>query len=142
MAELKTKKTDASPAAFLDGLGDPQARRDVKFLVRLMKAATGAKPRMWGSSIVGFGDWRYKYASGREGDWFVMGFSPRKSGLTLYLMGGLSGIAPLLARLGKHKTSMGCLYIRRLEDVDGKVLEKIVRRAADLAKKRKAQDGA
>lgn len=130
MAELKTRKTGASVAAFLSTVADPAMRRDAKALVALMKAATGARPRMWGPSIVGFGDWHYEYESGREGDWFVMGFSPRKSGLTLYLMPGLRKLAPLLEKLGRHKTSAGCLYIRRLADVDPVALRKILRSAA------------
>jgi hypothetical protein len=131
MAELKTRKTGASVAAFLSTVADPAMRRDAKALVALMKAATGARPRMWGPSIVGFGDWHYKSErSGREGDWFVMGFSPRKSALTLYLMAGLRRTAPLLEKLGRHKTSGGCLSIKRLEDVDMAVLRKILRSAA------------
>ena len=130
MAELKTRKTGASVAAFLSKVADPAMREDSKTLVALMKAATGARPRMWGPCIVGFGDWHYKSVSGREGDWFVMGFSPRKTGLTLYLMGGLRKLAPLLGKLGRHKTSAGCLYIKRLEDVDPAVLRRVLRSAA------------
>ena len=130
MAELKTKKTEASVAAFIAGLPDVSTRKDCKTLVGLMKAATGAKPKMWGPSIVGFGDYHYRSSSGREGDWFVMGFSPRKNALTLYLLSGLQRHAALLAKLGKHKTGGGCLYVRRLEDVDPDVLRRLVRAAA------------
>ncbi len=134
MAELKTKKTAASVAAFLAGLDDPRARKDARTLVALMKAATGARPRMWGPSIVGFGDLRYRYASGREGDWFLMGFSPRKQGLVLYLMSGLHRHAGLLAELGKHTTGKGCLYIKKLDDVDPAVLRRLVKAAAAVPK--------
>src|SRR5262245_41400786 len=130
MAELKTKKTKDSVPAFLLRIADPQARKDCKTLVGLMESATGAKPRMWGTSIVGFGDYRYKYASVREGDLFVMGFSPRKSALTLYLMGGIHKHPDLLRKLGKHRTGMGCLYVKTLDDVDAGVLKKLIRATA------------
>ena len=135
MAELKTKKTRASVPAFLAGL-EPQVRKDCKTLVGLMEAATGAKAKMWGASIVGFGDYRYKYASGREGDWFVMGFSPRKGALTLYLVCGLSRLAEDLAALGKHRTGMGCIYVKRLDDVNAGVLRRIVKTAAAWGRKK------
>jgi hypothetical protein len=134
MAELKTKKTSASVPAFLAGLEDPAVRKDCKTLVGLMKAATGAKAKMWGPSIVGFGDYHHRSASGREGDWFVMGFSPRKASLTLYFMCGLRRLAPQLEKLGKHKTGKGCLYVKRLEDVDAAALEKIAGSAAAWAR--------
>jgi hypothetical protein len=135
MAELKTKKTKASVSQFLAGLDDAQKRKDCKTLVGLMQAATGAKAKMWGTSIVGFGDYRYRSpATGREGDWFQMGFSPRKAALTLYLMGGLREHGDLLKKLGKHKTGMGCLYIRKLEDVDAGVLKKLIQSSARAKK--------
>jgi Domain of unknown function (DU1801) len=130
MAELKTKKTKESVAAFLAKLDD-RSRKDCKTLVALMENATGAKARMWGTSIVGFGDYRYRSAAtGREGDWFQMGFSPRKAALTLYLMGGLHEHGDLLKKLGKYKTSQRCLYIKKLDDVDGAVLRKLIGAAA------------
>jgi hypothetical protein len=136
MAELKTKKTKDSVPAFLSRIEDAKARKDSKTLVGLMEEATGAKARMWGSSIVGFGDYRYKSPrTGREGDWFQMGFSPRKGTLSLYLMGGIHSQEELLRKLGKHKTGKGCLYIKRLDDVDGAVLKKLIRSAAAEAKK-------
>jgi uncharacterized protein DUF1801 len=135
MAELKTKKTKASVPTFLAGLEDARARKDCKTLVGLMQAATGAKAKMWGSSIVGFGDYRYTYASGREGDWFVMGFSPRKGALTIYLMGGLDRLAKDLAKLGKHKRGGGCLYVRDLDDVDPGVLRRMLKTVAAGRKK-------
>jgi hypothetical protein len=135
MAELKTKKTKDSVPAFLTKIEDPEARKDCKTLVGLMEAATGAKAKMWGSSIVGFGDYHYKSpATGREGDWFVMGFAPRKGALTLYLMSGIHSHEALLRKLGKHKTGKGCLYVKRLGDVDGAVLKKLIRESARAPK--------
>ncbi len=135
MAELKTRKTKDSVPAFLSTIEDPEARKDCKTLVGLMQAATGAKAKMWGSSIVGFGDYHYKSpATGREGDWFVMGFAPRKGALTLYLMSGIHSHEALLRKLGKHKTGKGCLYVKRLGDVDGAVLKKLIREAAAAPK--------
>ncbi len=134
-AELKTKKTKDSVPAFLAKIADAEARKDCKTLVGLMERATGAKAKMWGTSIVGFGDYRYKSpATGREGDWFVMGFAPRKGTLSIYLLNGLHRHAALLKKLGKHKTGKGCLYIQRLDDVDGAVLEKLIRSSASPAK--------
>ena len=133
MAELKTKKTKESVTAFLAKI-DEASRKDCKTLVRLMEDATGAKARMWGPSIVGFGDRRLEYPNGRQLDWFFMGFSPRKAALTLYLPGSTKSVN--LAKLGKHTTGKGCLYIKRLSDVDGAVLEKIIRTSAAEAKKK------
>lgn len=125
-AELKTKATGRSVGAFLGGIENPERRRDCRTVLQILKAATKAQPTMWGAGIVGFGTYRYKYASGREGDWFQAGFSPRKDSLTLYLMSGLQGQEALLKRLGRHKTGKGCLYIKRLADVDVAVLKKLV----------------
>jgi len=133
VAELKTKQTKQSVAAFLAGVEDPQARKDCKTLVGLMEEATGAKARMWGTSIVGFGDYRYKSArTGRDSDWFVVGFAPRKGTLALYLLSGLRKHDALLHKLGKHKTGKGCLYIKTLADVDAGVLKKLVEAAAEI----------
>ena len=131
MAELKTKATRASVSAFLETIPDANRRRDCKALVRMMKKATKARPKMWGSSIVGFGDVHYKYDSGRELDWFRAGFSPRKDALTLYLTSGAGwrNHAGLMSKLGKHKTGKGCLYIKQLSDVDVKVLERLIGRS-------------
>jgi len=126
MAKLKTQKTKASVGAFLKGIADDARRKDCQTLVRIMKAAVGAAPRMWGSSIVGFGEYRYKYASGRENDWFLAGFSPRKQDLTIYIMGGFDRYEALMSRLGKHKTSGSCLYIKRLADIDAAVLKELI----------------
>src|SRR5687767_5767380 len=122
MAELKTKKTDSSVSAFLAKIKDPQRLKDCKTLVTLMSKASGAKPKLWGSSIVGFGDWHVKGKS-REVDWFRLGFSPRKGDLSLYLTLNLDSMAPELEKLGRHKRGKGCLYLRTLADVDLKILE-------------------
>jgi hypothetical protein len=135
MAELKTKKTKASVDTFLAKIADEDRRRDCLALVRLMKQVTKAEPKMWGTSIVGFGSYHYQYASGREGDWFVAGFAPRKQDLTLYIMAGFSGYGELLAKLGKHKTGKSCLYVKRLADLDLKVLKQLVTASVKLMKK-------
>jgi hypothetical protein len=127
MAELKTEPTARRVEDFLSGL-DEARRKDCKAIIAVMKRATGAQPRMWGASIIGFGSYHYKYASGREGDWFLTGFSPRMQGLTLYLASGLDE-TDLIRRLGKVKTGKSCLYIKRLQDVDRDVLEQLVRRS-------------
>jgi Domain of unknown function (DU1801) len=131
MAELKTKATKKNVSAFLDTIADEDARRDCRTLVRMMQKATKAEPKMWGSSIVGFGDHHYKYDSGREGDWFKAGFSPRKNALTLYGLGVQSQPA-LMSKLGKFKTGKGCLYIKQLSDVDLGVLEKLIEKSTKL----------
>lgn len=130
MSELKTKPTGASVAQFISAIPDPVRRGDCRTLASLMRRATGAKAEMWGESIVGFGRFHYRYDSGREGDWFLAGFSPRKQDLTVYVMGGLKDNAALLAKLGTHRMSAGCLYLRRLAEVDLAVLEAIVARSA------------
>lgn len=126
MAELKTRPTGEDVEAFLAGVADEQKRRDCYTVLELMKKATGSEPRMWGPSIVGFGSYHYEYASGREGDGMLTGFSPRKQNLTLYLMAGFDG-SEELARLGKHTTGKSCLYIKRLDDVHLPTLEKLIR---------------
>ena len=135
MAELKTAPTKASVQAFLRDIQDETRRRDCQIIARLMRQATRATPRMWGPSIVGFGSYHYRYASGREGDWFLTGFSPRKTDLTVYLMGGLTHHAPLLRRLGRHKSSKSCLYVKRLADIDLAVLEELIRDSVRYAGK-------
>ena len=126
MAELKTRPSRRSVTAFLAGIRDPGLRRDCATLVRMMKKVTKARPTMWGTSVVGFGKYRYRYGSGREGDWFLTGFSPRKRNLTIYLMAGAAREPALRKRLGRHKTSVGCLYVSTLADVDLRVLERLV----------------
>lgn len=133
--ELKTKVTDASVTEFLDSVADQQKRDDCFKILKLMNLITKEEPKMWGSSIVGFGTYHYKGKSGREGDWMLVGFSPRKQNLTLYLTGGFGGHADLLKKLGKFKTTMGCLYIRKLEDVDQKVLKELLQASVKRMKK-------
>jgi len=128
VAELKTRPTDSDVEAFLARVEPATKQADCRALVALMAEATGERPRMWGSSMVGFGDYHYRYASGREGDWFLAGFSPRKANLTVYLSGGIDSHRELLAGLGPHTTGVGCLYLKRLGDVDTDVLAEIVRR--------------
>lgn len=131
MAELKTRRTTKSVDEFLKTVGDEKRRRECRSLLRIMKQATRAEPTMWGSSIVGFGSYHYKYASGREGDWFLTGFSPRKQALTLYVMDGFAQYHALLRRLGKHKTGKSCLYIKNLDDVDMGVLGQLIARSVE-----------
>jgi hypothetical protein len=126
MAENKTKPTNLSVAAFIDALTDETKRADAKALVKLMQSATGEKPKMWGPSIIGFGSYHYRYESGREGDMPLAGFSPRKAATVLYITAGLIDSEALLAKLGKHTTGKACLYIKKLADVDQKVLEALV----------------
>jgi len=126
MATLKTRPTKQSVTAFLAAIPDAERRADCRKVLAMMKRSTGARPRMWGTSIVGFGAYHYKYASGREGDWPLTGFSPRKQNLTLYIMAGFSRYGTLMRRLGKHKTGSSCLYLKRLADVDPVVLEKLI----------------
>lgn len=127
MAENKTKPTDLSVEAFLESIEDPQRKADCRTIAHLMEELTGARPRMWGDSIVGFDDYHYKYASGREGDWFLAGFSPRKQNLTIYIMGYLEFYQDILNNLGKYKHGKGCLYIKRLEDIDMEVLRILIK---------------
>jgi hypothetical protein len=126
MAENKTKATKLNVAAFIDALPDDAKRTDAKDLAKLMQRATGEKPKMWGASIIGFGSYHYKYESGREGDMPIVGFSPRKAASVLYGLRAARDVEALLAKLGKHTTGKGCVYIKKLADVDRKVLEKLV----------------
>jgi predicted CopG family antitoxin len=132
MAELKTKETTASVSDFIDKIADPQRREDCRTVADIMRDVTGEEPKMWGSSIVGFGRYHYKYESGREGDWMITGFSPRKGDLTLYIMGGFDSYSDLLKDLGKYKTGKSCLYIRKLADIDVEVLRKLVKKSVKL----------
>lgn len=134
MAELKTKVNDASVTKFLDNIKDETKRQDSYIILEMMRKATKAEPRMWGSSIIGFGDYRYVYASGREGDWFLAGFSPRKQNLTLYAMCDGWDRFPELQDLGKYTLGKGCLYIKRLSDVDTAVLRKLINVAVKESK--------
>jgi hypothetical protein len=126
MADNKTKPTELSVAAFIDALADQTARADAKALVKLMQTAVGEKPKMWGTSIIGFGSYHYRYDSGREGDAPLIGFSPRKAAIVLYHATGCSEAEALLAKLGKHTTGKGCLYLKKLADVDQEVLKSMI----------------
>jgi hypothetical protein len=129
MSELKTQKNDASVTEFLNAVEHPKRRADSFAILELMSEITGEDPSMWGASIVGFGDYKYKYASGREGEWFLTGFAPRKRNLTLYIMPGFERYEALLAKLGKFKTGKSCFYISKLDDVDLDVLRELIRQS-------------
>ena len=135
MAENKTKPTEQSVEEFIGAIADPGRQVDCRAIWSLMEKLTGSQPKMWGASIVGFGEYRYKYASGREGDWFLAGFSPRKQNLTLYIMGYLEFYTDILENLGKHKHGKGCLYIKKLEDIDVTVLETLIKTSIERLKK-------
>src|SRR6266436_9075 len=134
MADNKTKPTKLSVAAFIEALKDETRRADAKALVKLMQHASGEKRQMWGPAIIGFGSYHYRYESGREGDMPLVAFSPRKAATVLYGMTGFSEAAALLTKLGKHTTGKGCLYIKKLADVDQQVLEAMM--VKSLAAKR------
>jgi len=126
MAELKTQKTEASVEEFLQAVEPERKRKDAQTICALMEEATGAKPKMWGASIIGFGDYTYTYENGRTNDWMLIGFSPRKQNLTLYIMPGFEAYETLLAKLGKYKTGKACLYINKLADVDLDLLKALI----------------
>ncbi len=134
MAELKTKPTDSSVEEFIDSVESETKRDDCRELLKIIGKVTGEKPVMWGTSIVGFGNYHYKYKTGREGDWFLAGFSPRKQSMTVYMMGGFEGKEELLDKLGKHKMSVGCLYVNKLADIDLKILEKLIKNSVNILK--------
>ena len=127
MAENKTKATNASVTEFLDSVADEQKRADCKVIARMMRTITGKRPKMWGTSMVGFDRYDYQYESGRSGTFMITGFSPRAQNIAVYIMPGFSQYGAHLKKLGKHKTGKSCLYIKRLADVDRKVLEQLVR---------------
>ncbi len=126
MAENKTKPGTASVTAFVNGIEDREMRGDVKKVAAMMRAATGSRAKMWGASMIGFGSYHYKYDSGREGDFMITGLSPRKQALTVYIMPGFGHFEDLMKKLGKYKTGKSCLYIKRLADVDEKVLNRLI----------------
>ena len=134
MSDLKTRPTDASVEAFLDAVDDERRRSDARVVAGMMAEITGSTGVMWGSSIVGFGTYHYRYASGREGTFFETGFSPRKRALTLYVMAGFSEYEDLLGRLGRHATGKSCLYVRRLADVDLDILRDLLARSVDYVR--------
>jgi len=135
MAELKTKENEGDVNAFLNRVENERKREDSFKILSLMEKVTGMGAKMWGDSIVGFGSYHYKYASGREGDWFLAGFSPRKQNLTLYIMSGFEAYESLLEKLGKYKTGKSCLYINKLADVDLDVLKELVIRSVEHMQK-------
>jgi hypothetical protein len=135
MYELKTKQTDDSVTKFLNTVEDEVKRKDCFEIVDMMRVATGEPPKMWGASIIGFGKYHYKYDSGHEGDMCVIGLSPRKQNIALYIPGGIHKYDDLLEKLGKHKTGKGCLYINNLEKLDTGVLKEIINRSVKTATK-------
>jgi len=135
MAALKTQPNTGSVATFFTSIKDPVRRKECRAVARIMQKATGTKPTMWGSSVVGFGSYDYKYDSGTKGTWFLTGFSPRKQNLTLYLMAGAKRFPDLAAKLGKHTTGVSCVYIKRLDDVDLNVLARIVKASVQETKR-------
>ena len=140
MAEAKTKPTKENVAGFLTGITDTQRREDCFAIAKIMEEITGSKPQMWGPSIVGFGSYHYKYASGHEGDWPLTGFSPRKQDLTLYVMMGFQNYEALMDQLGKHRKGKSCLYIKRLSDIHVPTLKKLIRASVkDLRSETKAR---
>ena len=136
MAENKTRQNNASVSAFLNAIDSPRKRSDAKKVAAMMRHATGSRARMWGSSIVGYGKYHYKYDSGREGDHLLVGFSPRKQNLVVYIMPGFKPFKSTMNKLGKYKTGKSCLYISKLDDVDTVVLERLIADSVILMKKR------
>lgn len=136
MSEAKTRPTDTPLQSYLDGIADPQRRSDCAQLATVMQRLSGCSPVLWGGSIVGFGSYRYRYDSGREGEFCVVGFSSRKDSISLYLLAGFDGAAALLQQLGKHKTGKACLYIKRLADVQPAVLEQLIQSSIDETRRR------
>lgn len=131
MAELKTKPTTKSVTEFISSIEDEQKRKDCRTVMKIMKEVTGKRPKMWGAGMVGYGSYHYKYASGREGDWFVSGFAPRKGDLTLYIMAGFGRYDVLMKKLGEHKTGKSCLYIKKVDDIDLDVLRELIECSVD-----------
>jgi hypothetical protein len=136
MAELKTKLNDGSVEDFLNSVEDEQKRKDSFKLLKMIEEISGEPAKMWGPTIVGFGTYHYVYASGREGDWMLTGFSPRKASLTLYLMAGFEQLEVELTNLGKHKVGKGCLYVKNLSDIDEKVLRGMIKKSIKIIQKR------
>ena len=131
MSELKTKPTDASVTEYINAIENDQVRQDCSTIVDIMQNATNAKPQMWGDSIVGFGTYHYVYASGREGDWPLIGFSPRKQNITIYIMAGFVQYEEFLGKLGKHTRSKSCLYIKRLSDIHLPILVELIQESVN-----------
>jgi hypothetical protein len=136
MAELKTKLNDDSVEDFLNAVENEQQRADSFALLKMMEEISGEPAKMWGANIVGFGTYHYVYASGREGDWMLSGFSPRKSSMSVYLMAGFEQLDDELSGLGKHKVGKGCLYVKKLADIDEKMLRKMIKKSIAIMKKK------
>ncbi len=136
MADAKTRANSASVAAFLKSIEDRQRRADVKKIAAMMRSATGCRARMWGDSIVGYGSYRFRYASGRTGDWMLVGLSPRKRSISVYIMPGFSHFRSLLTRLGTYKTGRSCLTIKSLDDIDASVLEQLIDGSVQLMREK------
>jgi hypothetical protein len=136
MSGNKTRATDASVKAFIDAVEDPVKQQDAREMVETMRAITGSEPRLWGTSIVGFGKYRYEYASGRKGEFFITGFSPRKTALAVYVMPGFERYRSQLGKLGPHKTGKSCLYLKRLDAIDREVLAVILRDSVGYMRKK------
>jgi Domain of unknown function (DU1801) len=134
--EIKTKETDASVSKFIDAVEDESKREDAYTVLKLMQKITKEDPKLWGTAIVGFGTYQYKYASGQQGDWPLVGFSPRKQNLTLYIMPGFDKYDDLMSKLGKYKTGKSCLYIKSLQNIDIKVLETLITLSVAYMKKK------
>lgn len=136
MATNKTQPNDSNVNVFLDSIAEDKKRADSFKLLKIMQEITSESPKMWGSSIIGFGNYHYKYESGREGDFFIVGFSPRKQNLTLYIMPGFERYEKLMADLGKYKTGKSCLYIKSLDDVDMKILKELISNSVSYMNKK------
>ena len=135
MSELKTKQNDGDVESFLNGVEDEAKRRDCHTIMEIMRKIAKGPPKMWGTSVVGFGNYHYTYASGREGDWFLTGFSPRKQSITLYIMSGFDRYEELMTKLGKYKTGKSCLYIKSLDDVHLPTLKTLIRESVTYLSK-------
>ena len=131
MAQNKTQPTKQKVSDFINGIEDPQKRADCRELMKVMRAVTGRRATMWGPSIVGYGKYHYRYESGREGDFFLTGFAPRKQALTIYIISGFSAFEALMNKLGKYKTGKSCLYVKRLDDIDREVLAQLIQASVD-----------
>ncbi|MEM6829238.1 MAG: DUF1801 domain-containing protein [Bacteroidota bacterium] len=136
MSGLKTKPTEQNVEAYINQIEPDWKRDDCRTLLSLLKRITGENPVMWGDSVVGFGSYHYKYKTGTEGDWYLTGFSPRKQNMTVYILAGFDGCEDLLNKIGKHKKSTGCLYFKRLSDINIDILEDLVIRSVDTLKTR------
>ena len=140
MAELKTKKNDASVQQYLNAIDDAQRKKDCLSIHQMMQKVTGHEGSMWGDSMVGYGSYHYKYESGREGDWFLAGFSNRKQSISIYIMSGFSRYDDLLANLGKHKTGKSCLYIKNLNDINEEILKEMIETSIEFIQQKYGEE--